>query len=182
MPGPQARNNPWDRWVAFREHLPDVAGCRVLDLGSADGFFSVELARLGAEVEAVDASPRMVKRLQWVADTLGVNVKCRVGNVEDIEGSYDFVLFIGVLYHLKNPLLGLERVAALANNMMIETTIADGDEPYLWFKPPQPGVHAVPKWFPTLGCLDAMLRFVGYTDLQFLPFNIKSRAICLCQK
>ena len=180
--GPQPRNHPWERWAAIRDHLPDLNGRRVLDLGCADGFFSIELARLGANVSAVDGAGRMVKRLRWAAKKLGVDVNARVGTVEEISGSYDFILFIGVLYHLKNPLLGLERVAALADNMLIETTVAEGEEPYLWFKPPQEGVHHIPKWFPTLSCLEAMLRFVGYSDIRPLPYGSHSRAMYLCRK
>jgi hypothetical protein len=81
------------------------------------------------------------------------------------------VFFIAVLYHLKNPLLGLEKVAALSNTMILETIVAAGDEPYLWFKPPQAGVHNVPKWLPTVPCLEAMLRFVGYEDLESLALG-----------
>ena len=181
-PGPQPRNHPHDRWEAIRGELPDLRGLRVLDLGSADGFFSIAMARLGASVDAVDSAARMIERLRWAASVLGVDVNAHLGTVEEIEGSYDLVLFIGVLYHLKSPLLGLERVAALADSMIIETTVADGDEPYLWFKAPQQGVHYVPKWYPTVSCLEEMLRFVGYTDIQPLPYGTRNRAIYSCRK
>ena len=39
----------------------------------------------------------------------------------------------------------------------------------LQLKPPQEGVHNVPKWLPTVPCLEAMLRFVGYENLEPLP-------------
>ena len=125
-PGPQPRNHPHARWEAIRCRLPDLQGKSVLDLGCADGYFAIELARLGANVEAVDGAGKMVRRLQWAAETLNLDINARVGKVEEIEGSYDFVFFIGVLYHLESPLLGLKRVAALSNAMAIETVVTGG--------------------------------------------------------
>ena len=182
-PGPQPRNHPHARWEAIRCRLPDLQGKSVLDLGCADGYFAIELARLGANVEAVDGAGKMVRRLQWAAETLNLDINARVGKVEEIEGSYDFVFFIGVLYHLESPLLGLKRVAALSNAMAIETVVTGGgDEPYLWFKPPQDGVHSVPKWIPTIRCLEEMLRFVGYRKLEPVAYAERNRVMYLCYK
>ena len=180
--GRQPRNHPEARWRAIRPHLPDLVGKRVLDVGCADGFFSIEMARLGARVEAVDHGPRMIKKLQWAARALNLEINARTGAVESIQGSYDFVLFLGVLYHLKHPLLGLQKVSALAPSILVETAVAPGDEPFMWFKPPQQGVHNIPKWYPTVSCLEAMLRFVGYADLEPLPYDAKNRSAYLCRK
>ncbi len=181
-PGPQPRNHPHNRWRAISHALPDLRSKRVLDLGSADGYFSIELARLGAVVDAVDLGVRMVDRLKWAAEQLGLDINARVGSVEEIAGVYDYVFFFCVLYHLRNPLLGLEKVARLSDTMFLETAVAEGDEPYLWFKPPQEGVHSVAKWFPTVRCLEDMLRFVGYGDLEPLPCAAKNRVMYLCRK
>ena len=181
-PGPQPRNHPHGRWQAVRRQLPDLHGKSVLDLGCADGYFAIELARLGAKVDAIDGAGKMVERLRWVAKTLDLDINARVGKVEEIEGSYDFVFFIGVLYHLENPLLGLKRVAALSSVMAIETVVTAGDEPYLWFKPPQDGVHSVPKWFPTVRCLEEMLQFVGYRNLEPLAYEERNRVMYLCYR
>ena len=181
-PGPQPRNHPHRRWEAIARHLPDLRGAHVLDLGCADGYFSIELARLGAKVDSVDIGPGMIRRLQWAANELGLNIEARTGTVEEIDGSWDAVFFIAVLYHLKNPLLGLEKVAALSNTMILETIVAPGDKPYLWLKPPQAGVHNIPKWLPTVPCLEAMLRFVGYEDLESLPPATENRVIYMCRK
>ena len=180
--GRQPISHPEARWRAIRPHLPELNGRRVLDVGCADGFFSIEMARLGASVDAVDHGPRMIDRLQWAADELNLEITARTGTVSSIQGSYDFVLFLGVLYHLKHPLLGLQKVATVAPSMLVETAIAPGDEPFMWFKPPQKGVHNIPKWYPTVNCLEAMLRFVGYADIEPLPYDVTNRTAYLCRK
>ena len=102
--------------------------------------------------------------------------------MEELEGSADFTLFLGLLYHLKHPLLGLERVAALSDTMLLETIVAPGEGPYLWLKPPQEGVHYVPKWMPTVECLEDMLSLVGYKTINRLPYAAKSRELYWCAK
>ena len=52
----------------------------------------------------------------------------------------------------------------------------------LQFNPPQEGVHNVPKWLPTVPCLEAMLRFVGYEVLESLPPVSKNRVIYMCRR
>ena len=74
-------------------------------MGCADGFFSIEVAKLGAEVDAIDIWTAAIKRAVWAAEQLGVNVNARFEAAEDISGSCDFVLSLGVLYHTKSPLI-----------------------------------------------------------------------------
>jgi len=185
-PGPQPKDHPASRWNILKNYIPDnLAGKRVLDLGCADGFFSIEMARRGAQVVAIDAAPKMIARLNWAAQTLGLqNILAKVGTVEDLNNRerYDFVLFIAVLYHLKNPLLGLEKVASVTDTIYLETAIHDGKEPYMYFKPPQPGVHQIPKWFPTKSCVVDMLKFTGFNHVQALPDPMESRAIYMAAR
>src|SRR5580700_475407 len=97
----------------------DLAGKRVLDVGAWDGWFSFEMERRGAEVLAIDRfeNPRFyeIRRL------LGSRVEYRQLDVYEVSprtvGYFDIVLFMGVLYHLKHPLLALERVCSVAREM-----------------------------------------------------------------
>lgn len=185
-PGPQRKYKdfPLFRWQAIKDHLPDLKGARVLDVGCADGFFSIEMARLGAKVDAIDRSADFIKRLRWAANELELDINARVSTVEDVSGSYDFILFLAVLYHLKGPLVGLEKLSAMADTMLLETTLARVDGPYMWFKPPQPGVHPIPKWFPSADCVEAMLEFVGYKEIERLPYERDNtgRGLWMCRK
>jgi tRNA (mo5U34)-methyltransferase len=99
----------------------DLTGKRVLDIGTWDGWYAFELARRGASVVAIDCwdNPRfyeMRRRLK-----LEGRVDYRLLDVYDIApetvGMFDIVIFFGVLYHLKHPLLALEKVCSVTREM-----------------------------------------------------------------
>lgn len=87
----------------------DLRGKRVLDIGAWDGWFSFEMERRGAEVVAVDSARQQTffeaKKLLGSKVEYIVEDVCHL-SARDI-GYFDIVLFFGVLYHLKHPLLAL---------------------------------------------------------------------------
>lgn len=113
---------------AYLQLPEDLTGKRVLDIGCWDGFYSFECERRGAEVVAVDcwrpqgfflAHEALQSRVQF--HELSVYELSR----EQL-GSFDIVLFLGVLYHLRHPLLALERVCEMTHEFaLIETHVID---------------------------------------------------------
>jgi tRNA (mo5U34)-methyltransferase len=95
-----------------------LAGKRVLDIGTWDGWFAFEMERRGAEVMAIDRLDN--PRFREIHAMLGSRVDYRQMDVYELTperiGAFDIVLFMGVLYHLKHPLLALERVCALTTD------------------------------------------------------------------
>ncbi|MDH4143971.1 MAG: DUF1698 domain-containing protein [Acidimicrobiia bacterium] len=118
-------------------HLPsDMTGRTVLDVGTYDGFFAFECERRGAEdVLATDSWtwnwPGSSARANFdlVRDILGSQVRSQVISVEelapDIVGSFDIVLFLGVLYHAPDPLGYLRRVRSVTREMLVLETVVD---------------------------------------------------------
>jgi len=103
-----------------RYPLPqDLRGKRVLDIGAASGWNSFECERRGAEVVAVDYVEYdellAVKRLR------GSRLEYVIAEMEEITperfGLFDYVLFFGVFYHLRHPLLGLENVCSVTRGV-----------------------------------------------------------------
>ena len=95
-----------------------LTGKRVLDIGTWDGWFAFEMERRGADVVAIDCWDN--PRFREVHSLLHSHVDYRQMDVYELTpesiGRFDIVLFMGVLYHLKHPLLGLERVCALCTD------------------------------------------------------------------
>ena len=170
LPGPQPDDHPRKRWADLAGAIPsDLSGKRVLDIGCADGFYALEFARRNAiEVVAVDPWVKHINRIKWLMNHFGIhNITPLVGNIEDMTvekfGKFDSVFMLGLLYHLKDPLTGLEAVAKLTDELYLESvTVFDDDNSYLYLKPPQEGVHVVPKWIPTTRCIRDMLILVGF--------------------
>ena len=95
----------------------DCSGLRVLDIGCRDGFFSFAMETRGAAVTGVDYAPSNTTGFEVAARVLGSRVEYIVENVYNLDtqkyGQFDVILFLGVLYHLRNPLLALDRIRQL---------------------------------------------------------------------
>lgn len=108
----------------------DLQGKRVLDIGTWDGWFSFECERRGAEVVAVDRWDN--PRFRYAHARFGSHVEYLIKDVYDLTprelGHFDIVLFLGVLYHLKHPLLALEKVCALSRDAVyLESHVSEAD-------------------------------------------------------
>ncbi|MEM9177952.1 MAG: class I SAM-dependent methyltransferase [Myxococcota bacterium] len=173
--GPQPEDHPRPRWEKIRTHMPeDLSGQRIFDLGCSDGFFAIEMARRGAsEIVAIDWAKPAVERLQWLSKQLDLpQIKASTGDIyalPDDLGRFDFVFMFALLYHLKEPLLGLEIASQFADEIYLET-IADSDfeNSHLRLQAPRPGVHSIPKWIPTQKCLRDMLDYVGFRKVEVI--------------
>jgi tRNA (mo5U34)-methyltransferase len=125
-PGP---NYPDSRWQLIEPLLPDVSGKSCLDIGCSSGFFSLKLKELGASyVLGIDAGeqPKAIQQASFSAATLRLDVDFRVHSVYDLSGlgrQFDVVLFMGVLYHLRHPLLALEAIRSICRETLILQTI-----------------------------------------------------------
>jgi 2-polyprenyl-3-methyl-5-hydroxy-6-metoxy-1,4-benzoquinol methylase len=98
----------------------NMRGMRALDLGCSDGFFSFEMEKRGADVVAVDFVPEDYTGFSVARRILGSSVEYRMDNVynlsPEVYGYFDIVLFMGVLYHLRNPLGGLDAIRSVIND------------------------------------------------------------------
>lgn len=108
----------------------DCAGLRILDLGTRDGFFAFELERRGAQVVALDPEDPNVSGYRVAADLLGSKVEYHEDNVYSLtpesHGTFDVVLCFGLLYHLRHPMLALDRIADVCTGrLFLETEVSD---------------------------------------------------------
>jgi tRNA (mo5U34)-methyltransferase len=108
----------------------DCRGMRALDLGTRDGFFAFELERRGAEVVAIDYVAKEASGFAVAAKLLGSRVTYLQRNLYDLTasdlGTFDIVLFLGLLYHLPDPLGALRVVRNLTRKrMLLETLVLD---------------------------------------------------------
>jgi tRNA (mo5U34)-methyltransferase len=168
-------------------HLPArLDGLSVLDVGAWDGFYSFEAERRGA-ARVVAADHYAWHGVGWGTgrgkDGFSLARQALGSRVEDIDidvmdlspervGVFDVVLFLGVLYHLPNPLLALERVASVAKSLLILETVVDmigitrpvaafypgrelNDDPTNWWGPNPPAVMG-------------MLRHAGFSRAEIV--------------
>jgi len=108
----------------------DCRGLRVLDLGTRDGYYAFAFERQGAEVVAVDYLAADETGFALCADVLGSRVEYLQANLYELSperlGTFDVILFMGLLYHLPDPLGAIDIVRSLARGQTyLETQILD---------------------------------------------------------
>src|SRR5205814_1665359 len=101
---------PSCKWRNFEHAIPaDLTGKSVLDIGCNAGFYSLEMKRRGARrVLGIDSDPEYLAQARFAAEVNGADIEFRqldVYNVANLRERFDLVLFMGVLYHLRHPLL-----------------------------------------------------------------------------
>jgi tRNA (mo5U34)-methyltransferase len=161
----------------------DLTGRTVLDIGAWDGFFSFEAERRGASrVLATDS-------FCWDGGGWGTKAgfdlarRARESKVEDkwiqvldlspeTVGVFDVVLFLGILYHMKHPLLTLERVASVTRQQLIMQTQVDLvaiKRPAIAFYPGTELNGDPTNWVgPNPAAVLAMLEMVGFRRVEIL--------------
>jgi tRNA (mo5U34)-methyltransferase len=172
----------FQRRLKFLQIPENLAGWSVLDIGAWDGFFSFECERRGADrVLAVDSyvwNTRGMRPFLTARELLNSKVEYKRIDAhalcEEEIGKFDLVLFMGVFYHLRNPLLALERIASVTRKLLICEThllvpFVHERYPLIAFFPGDE--NATERKYemcsiPTLECLKQMLRAVGFGNLE----------------
>jgi tRNA (mo5U34)-methyltransferase len=189
-PGHFLGDHPASKWRTFRHLVPeDLTGMSVLDVGCNAGFFALEMKRRGAaEVVAVDSDPRYLAQAALASEVTGLPLELRELSVYDVPRlgrRFDLVLFLGVLYHLRHPLLALDllREHAVGERLLFQSLLRGDpglapvaeDYPFEdetpFERPDYPRLHFVEHryagdptnwWIPNRAAAEAMLRSAGF--------------------
>ncbi|MFN3889642.1 MAG: TIGR04290 family methyltransferase [Beijerinckiaceae bacterium] len=181
---------PSCHWRHFEHAIPhDLTGKTVLDLGCNGGFYSIEMKKRGARrVVAADCDERYLAQARMAAEWSGVDLEFRKMSVYDVATlgeKFDIVLFMGVLYHLRHPLLALDLLHEHAvGEVMIFHSLLRGsmrtppledDYPFgekdIFTRDGFPLMHFIEKcyagdptnwWIPNRAGVEAMLRSAGF--------------------
>jgi tRNA (mo5U34)-methyltransferase len=187
-------NYPETKWRAFADAIPaDLSGRTVLDIGCNAGFYSIEMKRRGADrVVGIDFDETYLAQARFAAEVSEVDIEFQQLSVYDVGrlGSrFDIVLFMGVLYHLRHPLLALDLIHEhVAKDLLIFQSMQRGSdkvtplekdydfwETDIFNQPGYPRLHFVENkyvgdptnwWIPNRACSEAMLRSAGFEILS----------------
>lgn len=181
---------PTVKWRRFAHALPqDLSGRSVLDIGCNGGFYAIEMKRRGAaRVLGIDADEDYLAQARFAAEVTGQEIEFRALSVYDVGAigeRFDIVLFMGVLYHLRHPLLALDLIREhVAGDLLVFQSMQRGSREVLpqredydfWDTAPfddpgWPKLHFVEHkyshdetnwWVPNRACTEAMLRSAGF--------------------
>ena len=190
-PGHFLGDYPGVKFRGFAHVLPeDLGGKTVLDIGCNGGFYAIEMKRRGAaRVLGIDFDDDYLAQARFAAETLGHrDIEFRRMSVYDVGSlgeQFDLVVFMGVLYHLRHPLLALDLVYEnVAKDLMLFQSLQRGSDEidpvapdYAFWDaghfdaPGYPKMHFIEHdyagdptnwWAPNRACSAAMLRSSGF--------------------
>ena len=181
---------PTVKWKRFSDSLAaDLSGRSVLDIGCNGGFYSLEMKRRGAaRVLGIDTDDGYIAQARFAAQVSGLDIEFRqlsVYEIGSIGERFDVVLFMGVLYHLRHPLLALDLIHEhVAADLLVFQSMQRGNsfvlplrenygfwETFQFDEPSYPKLHFVENcyaddptnwWIPNRACAEAMLRSAGF--------------------
>ena len=187
---------PTVKWRSFQHAIPaDLTGKTVLDIGCNGGFYSMEMKRRGAaRVVGIDFDADYLAQARFAAEVEQLDIEFREMSVYDVATlgeRFDVVFFIGVLYHLRHPLLALDLVHAHATRDLLVFQSMQRGSPAMpvvaqdyefwdaehFEQPGYPKLHFIEQsyahdntnwWAPNRACSAAMLRSAGY-DIEAMP-------------
>jgi tRNA (mo5U34)-methyltransferase len=189
----------------------DLSGMRVLDIGARDGFFTFEAEKRGAaEVLALDNESPHNTGFAIAAELLGSKATYVTENVYSLDpdryGRFDLILFLGVIYHLRHPLLALDRIhdvcapeaLLLLETHMIDEGIVDGDGKWRHLAEFSPELTKLPlvqyypadmlggdptsQWAPNRIALKGWLRGTGFEPLSSWQHAFRGGAVARKQE
>jgi tRNA (mo5U34)-methyltransferase len=181
---------PRVKWQRFAAAIPqDLRGRTVLDIGCNAGFYAIEMKRRGADrVVAVDSDPRYLAQARLAAEVMEVEIEFRemsVYRLPALDERFDLVLFMGVLYHLRYPLLALDILHEhVCRDLLVFQSMLRGSAEAKRFErdydfrqaahfedPAYPRMYFVEHkyagdptnwWIPNRACAEGMLHAAGF--------------------
>ncbi|HET7896819.1 MAG TPA: TIGR04290 family methyltransferase [Flavisolibacter sp.] len=180
---------PKFKWTDIQKSIPkNLEGWTALDIGCNAGFYSFELAKRGATVLGIDLDPHYLRQARWAAKEMGLADRVsfkqmQVYDLAKMKRSFDLIIFMGVFYHLRYPMLAMDIVTQKVNKMLVFQTLTmpgedvfepkpdiSLDERKQMLKKGWPVMSFIEKrladdptnwWAPNHACIEAMLRTCG---------------------
>lgn len=130
---PTKPDYPESRWQLLEPYFPkNMKNKTLLDLGCNAGYFSIKMKEKGAKVLGIDWRKENIEQANFVAKALDLNIEYRQQNIYEFlltnEQIFDYVIFLGVFYHLRYPLLALDMISKITKEKLyFQTEIKDSN-------------------------------------------------------
>ncbi len=181
---------PMRRWRTIEPHVPaDLTGKSVLDLSCNSGYYAVQMKLRGAaRVVGVEARLRLIHQAELLCEVFGTDIELVHDNVYsylwNLSEEFDYVFLLGLFYHLRAPLLVLDKAALIVRERLffqteffpdpaLEEELPEDVTRDMMLQPGYPKAYFVERkfnrdetnwWLPNPACIEAFLRSSGLTE------------------
>lgn len=162
------------KWARIAPHMASLPGRRVLDIGCSCGYYLMRMA---------DAAPRLALGLEpypplfcqyvllqhWMQLPRVHCLPLKLEEMPPMDGYFDTVFHMGVLYHQRSPHDALKQLASLLRSggeLMLETLVLDGDEDLALCPRDRYAKMRNVFFLPTVPCLEAWLARAGFKNIR----------------
>jgi tRNA (mo5U34)-methyltransferase len=185
---------PAVKWNQFAAAIPaDLSGKSVLDIGCNAGYYSMEMKRRGADrVVGIDSDEQYLAQARFASEVSELRIEFHRMNVYDVPQlgeRFDIVLFMGVFYHLRHPLLALDLLHDhVTKDLLVFQSMQrgsrevpelqydyhfwemeifeEGSFPKMFFIENCYSGDPTNWWIPNRACTEAMLRSSGFDIVE----------------
>jgi len=164
------------KWNRFKEHLVNLEGKTVLDVGCNNGYFMFEMAKLNPKlVLGIDPIPRCQAQFKLLnkvfkKDALKFEL-LGVEHCKHFHSMFDLILFMGIIYHHRHPLeqlIDLREALTPGGEIILETIGIPGEESYALFPEDRYAGMKNIYFIPTLSCTVNWMKKAKFINIEVI--------------
>lgn len=162
------------KWARIAPHLAPLQGRRILDVGSSCGYYLMRMAEADPQL-ALGLEPypplfcQYVLLQRWLKLPQVHCLPLKLEELPPMDGYFDTIFHMGVLYHQRSPHEALKQLASLlrpGGELVLETLVLDGDQDLALCPRDRYAKMRNVFFLPTVPCLEAWLNKAGFEDIR----------------
>lgn len=168
------------KWARVQPAIDPLEGRKVLDVGSGNGYYALEMRKAGAGT-VIGVDPTLLFAMQFLAINVfaqdpGVFIlPCRLEETPPADKVFDTTFSMGVLYHQRDPLAHLRTLGSTLRDggqLVLETLFLPGNDMRA-ATPPQRYARMRNVWLlPTVPQLLAWVEAAGFHDIEVVDSSV----------
>lgn len=174
--------------------LLNIKAKKILDMGCNEGFFSLKMEQLGADVHGIDIDKDRIEKANFIKDIVNPSTNIKYSNLDIYSkefkdmGSFDICLCLGFIHRVPDPFSAVEAVSSKANILIFEwkaLKFGSHDESFAYFSDKdidKDDYYGTEYWIISYRSLERILQRLGFNNFHRIDDPRQRRAILVAGK